>query len=519
MPVVTPQPATARHILLLIVGALLVTIIRYATRPDPLRNIPGPWLARWTSILLAYHARTGKRHLYVDALHKRYGPFVRITPTQVSCATPSAPSKIYSHGSSSLPKSAFYRAFYVPSSRTFFDPGTPNLFSTQDRGGHARKRRVLAHALSASVVKGYEGWVRSVIANIATTDNHSSTTPFIDILAWLNYMTLDVISSLAFGRALGLLEGEGQLNEMDGADLDENLARDLQPEKSHALATWHAILHPLLHRYAKWVPDEFVRRGVSGSEVRMKRAKKGEAAGLKAREREKDGGDATMAEFWEGGESEDGEGITEEDVVTEAMLLLTAGSDTTANSAAAVLFHLLRVPRVLACLREELEEAVGPVADELIQSLKYLQATIDEGLRMFATNAFGLPRVVPPGGRVCIGEMNFGEGTELSAPAYTMQHDPAIWGDPEVFRPERWLEGGAELKKYLFTFGMGPRACIGQNLAIMQVKLLLATLVLRYDMELRDEVMDSVEGFMHKPVAVWMRLKRRRGQGSRIVHD
>ena len=67
---------------------------------------------------------------------------------------------------------------------------------------------------------------------------------------------------------------------------------------------------------------------------------------------------------------------------------------------------------------------------------------------------------------------------ELSAPAYTIQHDPDIWGDPEVFRPERWLEEesgsagdadtkgrpeGSELKKYLLTFGMGPRACIGKK--------------------------------------------------------
>lgn len=76
--------------------------------------------------------------------------------------------------------------------------------------------------------------------------------------------------------------------------------------------------------------------------------------------------------------------------------------------------------------------------------------------------------------------------TELSVPAYTIQHDPTIWGDPEVYRPERWLEKsgegdrengaqeakgrrgdrlpkGPELKKYLLTFGTGPRACIGKK--------------------------------------------------------
>lgn len=144
--------------------------------------------------------------------------------------------------------------------------------------------------------------------------------------------------------------------------------------------------------------------------------------------------------------------------------------------------------------------------------------------------------------------------TELSAPAYTIQHDPAIWGDPAVFRPERWLEEqeagkqpekdnnndkwppkGADLKKYLLTFGMGPRACIGKksvllsfhkrgtlptlvfrsSLATMQMQLILATLVLRYEMEARDDVLESVEGFMHKPVAVWAHLRRRSRRGVR----
>ncbi|KAF8483244.1 hypothetical protein JB92DRAFT_2837146 [Gautieria morchelliformis] len=74
------------------------------------------------------------------------------------------------------------------------------------------------------------------VANTATTDNDSPSAPFIAILAWLNYMTFDVIFTLAFCRAFEMLEGEGQLNEMDDADLNENLGRDLQPEERNSLA-------------------------------------------------------------------------------------------------------------------------------------------------------------------------------------------------------------------------------------------------------------------------------------------
>ena len=53
------------------------------------------------------------------------------------------------------------------------------------------------------------------------------------------------------------------------------------------------------------------------------------------------------------------------------------------------------------------------------------------------------------------------------------------------------------------------------SLATMQMQLLIAMLVLRYDMELRNEVLESVEGFMHKPVAVWVRLRRRMTTGKK----
>ncbi|KAF8577651.1 cytochrome P450 [Ramaria rubella] len=543
-----PDPAL-RTPLLLLAGILLVLLTRYLTRPDPLGAIPGPWLARHTALLLAYHTRRGKRYLYVDKLHKQYGPHVRLTPTQISCAAPSAPSTIYAQGALSLPKAPFYRAFYVD--------GTPSLFSTQDRAGHAAKRRVLAHPFSAGSVRGFEGWIRGSVGRMVggldgvwwagerdgSANGGDGGEGRIDILMWLNYLAFDVISDLAFGAPLGMLARQSDVlptdDEEDEEEADEEEEDDTAMIDYRGRTAAYLGLLPSLLPFGRWIPDGFVRRGLRGTESLSKIARRCVRTRLASPTQERRGDllDRLVEGMGRGGgDGEGGDGeVREEDVVTEAMLLLTAGSDTTANSTAAVLFHVLRSPRVLGKLRAELDAVVGGVgvgADEAvgdgdadadgrvipwhdqIKSLKYLQATIDEGLRLFATNAFGLPRVVPEGGRVVVGGRAFGEGTELSAPAWTIQHDPAIWGDPEVFRPERWLESGAsELKRHLLTFGMGPRACIGKNLAYMQMQLLIATLVRRYDMDLCEDELRSVEGFMHKPVEVWVRIRRRNGAG------
>jgi benzoate 4-monooxygenase len=196
----------------------------------------------------------------------------------------------------------------------------------------------------------------------------------------------------------------------------------------------------------------------------------------------------------------------------------TAGSDTTANSSAAILYHILKNPIVHSRLLAELPASIKvegkiPTHDE-VRNLPYLNACIDEGLRMFATNAFGLPRVVPEGTTVSFEEieesgMIFGPGVELSAPAYSFQHSPLVWGsDSNTFNPDRFLEN-PDLKKHLLTFGLGPRACIGKNLAYFQMQLLVALIVGRYGgVELRDAELRSVEGFMHKPVDLWVKLRR-----------
>ncbi|GJJ16217.1 hypothetical protein Clacol_010513 [Clathrus columnatus] len=519
----------------LVFGTILTLLVVHRfTCPDPLADVPGPWLAKYSSLLLAYYTRTGKRYLHVDRLHKKYGPLVRIAPNQVSCAEPSAPSIIYAQGSLSLPKSPFYRSFYVD--------GTPSLFSTQDRFGHAQKRRVLAHPFSYASVKQFEGWIRKSLRKMIqgldqNCDDRSGNTQhrFVDLLMWLNYMTFDVISDLAFGEPLGMLD---RSSDVLGPSKQEQVGVaamiDYRGRTAAYLGLFPYLLPgSLLAFLPKWIPDKFLQRGLTGTDTLSSIARRCVRKRLEAGAEGRRGDllDRLMDSMDKGN---NGEEITEADVTTEAMLLLTAGSDTTANSTAAIVYWIIRTPRVMKKLQEEIDEAVRsidsvlPVGDvdaeddslgsaviwhEQVKNLKYLQATIDEGLRMFATNAFGLPRVVPEGMTVKIGDSIFNEGTVLSAPAYTIQHDPTIWGDPEVFRPERWLEGDEEKlrenKKYLLTFGLGPRACIGKNLASLQMQLLVATLVYRYDFTLRDNELKSVEGFMHKPVDCWVSVTRR----------
>ena len=93
-----------------------------------------------------------------------------------------------------------------------------------------------------------------------------------------------------------------------------------------------------------------------------------------------------------------------------------------------------------------------------MKHIAYLEAVINEGLRIHSTSSLGLPRLVPPSGIEVEGRV-YPEGTVLSVPSYTIHRDKGVWGeDAEVFRPERWFErDGAEMNKTFNPFSYGPR--------------------------------------------------------------
>jgi benzoate 4-monooxygenase len=130
-------------------------------------------------------------------------------------------------------------------------------------------------------------------------------------------------------------------------------------------------------------------------------------------------------------------------------------------------------------------------------TLRSLDQVIKETLRIHSTSSLGLPRQIPPGPGATIQNHYFPPGSVVSVPTYTIHHSHEIWGpDANEYDPERWSkERLTERQKNAFIpFSHGPRACVGRNVAEMELALTIATVVRRYEFLLEQEVLETREG-------------------------
>ncbi|WOO78910.1 Benzoate 4-monooxygenase [Vanrija pseudolonga] len=470
-----------------------------------LRDIPGPFPAQFTDLWLFRVVRRGDRYITVDKLHKELGTLVRIQPNHVSVASDDAIKKIYGHGNGFL-KSDFYDAF-VSIRR--------GLFNTRDRAEHTRKRKVVSHTFSVKSVREFEPYMHhNLELFVKQWDNLiESGKPKMDCLDWFNYLAFDMIGDLAFGAPFGMLQA--------GADVAELRATPTsKPEYAPAIEILNRRgeisatlgIMPSLIPYAKYLPDPFFTKGVeavanlakiaiASVDKRLKYPPKDARADLLTRLQE--------------GRDDKGRPIVREELTAEALTQLIAGSDTTSNSSCALLFYAAKTPGVLAKLQQELDEAIPDGTDvptfDMIKDLPYLQNVFNETLRYHSTSGIGLPRQVPPESPgVTIEGHYFPAGTVLSVPTYTIHHSKEIWGpDADDFNPDRWDNATARQKDAFIPFSHGPRSCVGRNVAEMEMKLIAATWAYRYQPTLLQDYMDTKEGFLRKPLALNISIKRR----------
>jgi benzoate 4-monooxygenase len=269
---------------------------------------------------------------------------------------------------------------------------------------------------------------------------------------------------------------------------------------------------PALKPYAKYFPDPFFSKGLEAVQNLAGIA----IACVKSRlenppsEERKD----LLARLMEG-RDEKGQPLGREELTAEALTQLIAGSDTTSNSSCALLFHAVRTPGVIQKLQKELDAAIPADVDvptyEQVRDLPYLANVINETLRYHSTSGIGLPRQIPDDSSgIHLNGYYFPPGTVLSVPTYSIHHSKEIWGeDADDFRPERWENVTPRQKNAFIPFSYGPRACVGRNVAEMEMKLIVATWVRRYEVFLRQDYMDTREGFLRKPLGLDIGMRRR----------
>ncbi len=170
---------------------------------------------------------------------------------------------------------------------------------------------------------------------------------------------------------------------------------------------------------------------------------------------------------------EEGNPLTDRELRDELITILLAGHETTATSIGWAFERLLRTPLALERLTAEVKAAEGG---------EYLDAVIKETLRVrpVITEVFRSPAEPTE-----LGGYLFESGAQLAASISLLQCDPNLYApDPFAFRPERFLEGAPEPYAWI-PFGGGVRRCIGASFALLEMKIVIATILARTQLRAR----------------------------------
>ena len=381
----------------------------------------------------------------------------------------------------------------------------PGVFGANGDTWRAQRRMVMA-GFDPAHVRGYFPAMLRVAGRLhGRWQQAAAQRTEIDLQADLMRFTVDAIAGLAFGADVNTLQSDEDVIQRHLDKIFPALARRL--------------LAPIpLWRVWRSAADRALDRSVV--EV------KGAVDGFIAQARAQMGADPSLREQPKNllqamvvAAEQPGSGITDAQVAGNVLTMLLAGEDTTANTVAWMIHLLWRNPAALARATAEVRQFAGDPAtltiDQLAQ-LDFVEACAHETMRLKpvapvlplqALRESTVGDVQVPKGTVVISLLRRDSVSDLHLP------------NAAAFEPERWLsEGGpaqqaSSAKRISMPFGAGPRICPGRYLALLEMKMAMAVLLGRFDIEAVDtpdggEAQEHL-AFTMTPVGLRMRLRQR----------
>ncbi|KAI9879763.1 MAG: hypothetical protein M1830_007205 [Pleopsidium flavum] len=430
----------------------------------PLAKFPGPTAAAWSNIPYCYWFLGGRQPYKILELHEKYGPMVRTAPNELSFNTQGSWKDIYGLRQSHKPftKGDFYDG-------ASFAAEAHSIVSERDPIEHGKMRKYLSHAFSDRSLKEQEYLITEIVdLFISQIGKHGRDG--LDLVMWFNLATFDIIGSLAFGEPFGgVASGTTHfwisiiLGSLELGALADCFNRfPILGKVFMALTPKSTFENTARHKaYTIELVQKRINRKIDRKDFMVKIL-----------------------------ENRDHNQISDIQLAAQASDFVIAGSETTATVLSAITYYLLRTPDVMQKLQNEVRSAFKSYDDINAMStapLKYLQAVLLEGMRIYPPLPIGLPRVVPPGGDTVDGHFIPG-GTIVSTNPVAASLSSANFEQPLEFKPERWLgQNNEDSLEASQPFSLGLRGCIGRNLAWMELRSILAKLHFTYDLKLLND--------------------------------
>jgi cytochrome P450 len=456
---------------------------------SPLAKIPGPFLAKISTWPSFYHAVKCDRHIWIWQCFEIYGNKVRVAPNTVLFNTPKAFRDIYSH-KANVKKAKSYDAWQRHA-------GDANTLNSSDVAIHAKKRKVLntvftdrsLRSAAPFIIKHIDRW------NELTVMGHDWSEP-IDFAKWVDCLIFDILGDLCFGKSFGVKEpGENPFKVIP--EVIVSYMRLWNPVSKSPLLDAIVWLKPRgLNRVLEWLTPKEIKRYYTFVDQRVTERIEDAIAVEKSGQDQHERKDM-FHYLYEAKDAETGRpAYSREELLAEANLLVIAGSDTTSVSLSGFFFYITHYPHVYAKLVKHIRSSFASI-DEIVEgrqlsSCQYLRACLDEALRLTPAGPSELARTVLAGGLQVDGEF-FPEGTCVGTTGWSSGRNEETYGDANTYRPERWIvdeengvsaESVAFVKSCLHPFSAGPGNCVGQNLAILEMLLVIARTLYRMDVRL-----------------------------------
>lgn len=319
----------------------------------------------------------GRFHVWIHELHQQYGPVVRYSPDSLSSINPETWKEVYGHNVPQWPKDPY---FFGP------DPyGEPVGILRAGDQAHGRQRKLVSHAFSDRALNDQEGILKKYVSLLVdkVQQEAEKNGGIVDLVAWFNFTTFDIMADLTFGESLNQLAGamySPWVKSIFGhVQAIHRIAIYMQWQPLTKLLMWFVPKHIMAER------KDVQRFATERVEHRLN-------------------SEVERPDIWSyilrysNNEAKKDQGLAHNEMLSNGSTFMAAGTETTATLLSGFFYYLLRDAERHQRLVQEVRAAFLTFEDMTmprLAELKYLQACLQEALRAYPPVSIGIPRVAP----------------------------------------------------------------------------------------------------------------------------